>query len=135
MVSDTSRCTNVAPIELNKSSTVTLPKAALDEVNARFVNTLYCFLVGKKLAFPMVENYVKHAWVKFGLKRVMMHCGSFMFQFESKSGMEKVLESGPWRIQLVPFVLKIWKPNTLNLKENVSCVPLCVTSENFRNFK
>ncbi|GKC19951.1 hypothetical protein Tco_1022101 [Tanacetum coccineum] len=38
MVSDTSRCTNVAPIELNKSSTVTLPKAALDEVNARFVN-------------------------------------------------------------------------------------------------
>ncbi|GJV14413.1 zinc knuckle CX2CX4HX4C containing protein [Tanacetum coccineum] len=130
MVSDTSRCTNVAPIELNKSSTVTLPKAALDEVNARFVNTLYGFPVGKKLAFPMVENYVKHAWVKFGLKRVMMHCGSFMFQFESKSGMEKVLESGPWRIQLVPFVLKIWKPNTLNLKENVSCVPLWVKMHN-----
>ncbi|GJW77274.1 zinc knuckle CX2CX4HX4C containing protein [Tanacetum coccineum] len=72
MVSDTSRCTNVAPIELNKSSTVTLPKAALDEV----------------------------------------------------------LESGPWRIQLVPFVLKIWKPNTLNLKENVSCVPLWVKIHN-----
>ncbi|GJU37869.1 zinc knuckle CX2CX4HX4C containing protein [Tanacetum coccineum] len=130
MVSDTSRCTNVAPIELNKSSTVTLPKAALDEVNARFVNTLYGFPVGKKLAFPMVENYVKHAWVKFGLKRVMMHCGSFMFQFESKSGMEKVLESGPWRIQLVPFVLKVWLPNTLLKKDKVTNVPLwekCIT--------
>ncbi|GJT96132.1 zinc knuckle CX2CX4HX4C containing protein [Tanacetum coccineum] len=44
--------------------------------------------------------------------------------------MEKVLESGPWRIQLVPFVLKIWKPNTLNLKENVSCVPLWVKMHN-----
>ncbi|GJT00878.1 zinc knuckle CX2CX4HX4C containing protein [Tanacetum coccineum] len=130
MVSDTSRCTNVAPIELNKSSTVTLPKAALDEVNASFVNTLCGFPVGKKLAFLVVENYVKHAWVKFGLKRVMMHCGSFMFQFESKSGMEKVLESDPWRIQLVLFVLKIWKPNTLNLKENVSCVPLWVKMHN-----
>ncbi|GJT83453.1 pre-mRNA-splicing factor SYF1, partial [Tanacetum coccineum] len=59
MESDTSCCTNVAPIELNKSSTMTLPKAALDEVNARFVNTLYGFPVGKKLAFHMVENYTK----------------------------------------------------------------------------
>ncbi|GJU09720.1 zinc knuckle CX2CX4HX4C containing protein [Tanacetum coccineum] len=111
-------------------SAVALPKDAIDEINARFVNTLYGFPVGKRLAFPMVENYVKHAWAKFGLKRVMMHHGSFMFQFESQTGMEKVLESGPWRILLVPLILKVWMPNTLIQKESVSKVPLWVKMHN-----
>ncbi|GJS86895.1 hypothetical protein Tco_0769531 [Tanacetum coccineum] len=78
----------------------------------------------------MVENYVKHAWGKFRLKRVMMHYGFFMFQFDSKTGMEKVMEGGPWRIQLVPFILKVWMPNTLLKKEKVSNVPLWVKMHN-----
>ncbi|GKD91307.1 zinc knuckle CX2CX4HX4C containing protein [Tanacetum coccineum] len=61
----------------------------INEINARFVNTLYRFPIGKRLAFPMVENYVKYAWAKYGLKRVMMHHGFFMFQFDSDSGMVK----------------------------------------------
>ncbi|GKB04505.1 zinc knuckle CX2CX4HX4C containing protein, partial [Tanacetum coccineum] len=109
---------------------VALPKDAIDEINARFVNTLYGFPVGKRLAFPMVENYVKHAWTKFGLKRVMMHHGSFMFQFESQTGMEKVLESGPWRILLVPLILNVWMTNTLIQIESVSKVPLWVKMHN-----
>ncbi|GKD17105.1 zinc knuckle CX2CX4HX4C containing protein [Tanacetum coccineum] len=114
----------------DRSSAVSLPKEAIDEIYSRFVNTLYGFSVGKRLAFPMVENYVKHAWMKFGLKRVMMHHGFFMFQFESKSAMEKVMESGPWRIQLVPIILKVWTPNMLLQKEYVSCVPLWVKMHN-----
>ncbi|GKE59856.1 hypothetical protein Tco_1510223 [Tanacetum coccineum] len=66
--------TNDASIEQN--SAVCLPLEAIDEIKARLVNTLYGFRVGKRLAFPM---YVKHAWAKFGLKRVMMHHGFFMF--------------------------------------------------------
>ncbi|GJW31882.1 zinc knuckle CX2CX4HX4C containing protein [Tanacetum coccineum] len=103
---------------------------SIDEIKAHFVNTLYGFPVGKRLTFPMVENYVKHAWAKFGLKQVMMHHGFFMFQFDSKTGMEKVMEGGPWRIQLVPFILKVWMPNTLLKKEKVSNVPLWVKMHN-----
>nr|GEU94054.1 hypothetical protein [Tanacetum cinerariifolium] len=72
------------------SSAVCLPMEAIDESKARFVNTLYGFPVGKRLAFPVVENYVKYVWAKYGLKRVMMHHGFLMFQFDSSSGMEKV---------------------------------------------
>ncbi|GJU95584.1 zinc knuckle CX2CX4HX4C containing protein [Tanacetum coccineum] len=114
-VTDSSSHTN--DVVQNLSSAVSLPKEAIDEIKARFVNTLYGFHVGKRLTFPMVENYVKHAWAKFGLKRIMMHHGFFMFQFDSKSGMEKVMEGGPWRIQLVPIILKVWMPNTLLKKE------------------
>ncbi|GJW91016.1 zinc knuckle CX2CX4HX4C containing protein [Tanacetum coccineum] len=130
MVTDPSSHTNDAPIEQNISLVVSLPKDAVDEIKARFVNTLYGFSVGKRLAFPMVENYVKHAWAKFGLKRAMMHHGFFMFQFESKTSMEKVMEGGLWRIQLVPIILKVWMPNTLLQKENVSNVPLWVKMHN-----
>ncbi|GJT63382.1 zinc knuckle CX2CX4HX4C containing protein [Tanacetum coccineum] len=114
MVNETSSQSNEDALQ-DRSSVVSLPKEAIGEINARFVNTLYGFHVRKRLAFPMVDNYVKHAWMKFGLKRVMMHHGFFMFQFESKSGMDKVIEGGPWRIQLVPIILKIWKPKSVPL--------------------
>ncbi|GKA91010.1 hypothetical protein Tco_0812880 [Tanacetum coccineum] len=41
---------------------VTLPMEAVESVNARFVNTLYGYFIGDRLAFPLVENYVKNTW-------------------------------------------------------------------------
>nr|GEV92978.1 reverse transcriptase domain-containing protein [Tanacetum cinerariifolium] len=67
---------------------------------------------------------------KFGLKRVMLNHGFFFFQFDSSTGMEKVMEGGPWRIKLVPIILKVWMPNTILKRENVSIVPLWVKMHN-----
>nr|GFA74344.1 hypothetical protein [Tanacetum cinerariifolium] len=114
----------------NTTLAVSLPKDAVDEIRARFVNTLYGYSVGKRLAFPMVENYVKHAWAKFGLKRVRLNHGFFLFQFDSSTGMEKVTKGGPWRIKLVPIILKVWMPNTILKRENVAIVPLWVKMHN-----
>ncbi|GJR07606.1 zinc knuckle CX2CX4HX4C containing protein [Tanacetum coccineum] len=129
-VNDLNSHTNDAPVEHVISSAVCLPMEAIDEIKARFVNTLYGFPVGKRLAFPMVENYVKYAWAKYGLKRVMMHHGFFMFQFDSDSGMVKVMEDGPWRIQLVPIILNVWRPNTLLQKDKVTHVLLWLKMHN-----
>ncbi|GJY17952.1 zinc knuckle CX2CX4HX4C containing protein [Tanacetum coccineum] len=129
-VNDLNIDTNDAPVEHVISSAVCLPMEAIDEIKARFVNTLYGFPVGKRLAFPMVENYVKYAWAKYGLKRVMMHHGFFMFQFDSDSGMVKVMEDGPWRIQLVPIILNVWRPNTLLQKDKVTHVSLWLKMHN-----
>ncbi|GKC07668.1 zinc knuckle CX2CX4HX4C containing protein [Tanacetum coccineum] len=103
---------------------------AVDEIKLRFVNTIYGYSIGKRLAFPLVANFVKHAWAKFGLKHAMSHHDMFLFQFETKAGMEKVMEGGPWRINLVPIILKEWKPNTLLKKEEVYIVPLWVKMHN-----
>ncbi|GKF83493.1 zinc knuckle CX2CX4HX4C containing protein, partial [Tanacetum coccineum] len=40
------------------------------------------------------------------------------------------MEGGPWRINLVPIILKEWKPNTLLKKEEVYTVPLWVKMHN-----
>ena len=82
---------------------VTIPLEVVDEVSSRFANTLYGYFIGKRLAFPIVENYVRNTWAKFGLQRVMLNNSFFMFQFATKEGMERVLEEGPWLIRLVPI--------------------------------
>ncbi|GKE44277.1 hypothetical protein Tco_1471561 [Tanacetum coccineum] len=77
---------------------VAIPLAAVEEVSKRFNNTLYRYFIGKRLAFPIVENYVKNTWAKFGLERVMLQNGFFLFQFSTREGMEKI------KLRNVPIV-------------------------------
>ncbi|GJR54178.1 hypothetical protein Tco_1404699 [Tanacetum coccineum] len=79
-----------------EGAAVVLPMDAVDAMCSRFENTLYGYFIGKRLAFPLVENYVKNTWAKFGLKRIQLHENFFMFQFNTKEGMENVMENGPW---------------------------------------
>nr|GEX69986.1 hypothetical protein [Tanacetum cinerariifolium] len=92
-------------IDCVEGADVTILIEAVEEVSARFANTLFGYFIGKRLAFPLVENYVKNTWAKFGLKRVMLQNGFFFFQFATNEGMEKVIENGPWLIRLVPLIL------------------------------
>ncbi|GJU39274.1 hypothetical protein Tco_1192231 [Tanacetum coccineum] len=81
--------------EIVDGAAVAIPLDAVEEVSSRFENTLYGYFIGKRLAFRLVENYVKNTWSKYGLKRIQLHDEFFLFQFDTKEGMEGVLESGP----------------------------------------
>lgn len=109
---------------------VTIPLEVVDEVSYRFENSLYGYFIGKRLAFPIVDNYVKNTWAKFGLQRVMLHNGFFMFQFATKEGMERVLEEGPWLIRLVPIMLNIWTPNSKLKRDEITSVSAWVKIHN-----
>nr|GEX62178.1 hypothetical protein [Tanacetum cinerariifolium] len=101
-------------------------KKVVNEVSARFDNTLYGYFVGKKLAFPLVENYVKNTWMKYGLERVMNKNGFFFFQFTTHEGMEKVIENGHWLIRSVPLILNVWTPNAQVKKDEIKNVLIWV---------
>ncbi|GJX58889.1 zinc knuckle CX2CX4HX4C containing protein [Tanacetum coccineum] len=105
---------------------VIIPQEEVDSISARFDNSLYGYFVGKKPAFPVVQNYVKHAWAKFGFKHVMVHQGFFMFQFTTKDGMEKVLNHGLRRIRSVPLMLHVWNPNSELKRKVISKIPVWV---------
>ncbi|PWA95915.1 histone-fold protein [Artemisia annua] len=109
---------------------VTIPLKEIVDVSARFANTLYGYFIGKRLAFPIVENYVKNTWEKFGLERVMLNNGFFLFQFSTKDGMDKVLESGQWLIRSMPIFLNIWTPNNTLAKEEVTSAPVWLKLHN-----
>ncbi|GKF25004.1 zinc knuckle CX2CX4HX4C containing protein, partial [Tanacetum coccineum] len=113
-------------MEVVDGARVTIPLEAVEEVSSRFQNTLYGFFIGKRLAFRLVENYVKNTWAKFGLKRVMLESDFFLFQFETKEGMERVMEGGPWLIRLVPLFLNIWTPNTSLVKDKITSAPIWI---------
>ncbi|GKB66160.1 zinc knuckle CX2CX4HX4C containing protein, partial [Tanacetum coccineum] len=81
-----------------EGANVAIPLVAVEEVSKRFDNTLYRYFIGKRLAFPVVENY----------------------------GMERVLESGPWLIRQVPIMLNIWNPNSHLVKDTITSVPVWV---------
>ncbi|GJW12946.1 zinc knuckle CX2CX4HX4C containing protein [Tanacetum coccineum] len=116
--------------EVAEGVAVAIPIAAVEEVSARFENTLYGYFIGKRLAFPLVETYVKKTWAKYGLERVMLHSGFFFFQFATSDGIERVIESGPWLIRLVPLILNIWNPNLKLMRDAITTAPLWVKLHN-----
>ncbi|GKD16812.1 hypothetical protein Tco_1205970, partial [Tanacetum coccineum] len=79
--------------EIVQGANVAIPLVLVEEVSSRFANTLYGYFIGKRLAFPIVEIYVKYAWAKYGIERVMLNHG-FFFQFSTKEGMDKVSNDG-----------------------------------------
>ncbi|GJY27370.1 hypothetical protein Tco_0402096 [Tanacetum coccineum] len=66
-------------------------------ISDRFANTAYGFFLGKRVAYPVVANYVRNTWGKYGLVRSMFSSstGLFSFQFSSMEGLDDVLENGP----------------------------------------
>ncbi|GJV85608.1 probable methyltransferase PMT28 isoform X1 [Tanacetum coccineum] len=102
----------------------------IDKVSSRFENTLYGYFVGKRLAYQVVENYVNNVWSKYGLKRIQLHGEFFLFQFETKEGMNRVLDYGSWLIRRVPLILNIWSPNCDLHKAEIKKVPVWVKLHN-----
>ncbi|GJV91874.1 zinc knuckle CX2CX4HX4C containing protein [Tanacetum coccineum] len=102
---------------------VAIPLDAKEKVCEFFTNTIYGYFIGKRLAFPIVDMYVKNAWAKYGLEHAIMHKGFFLFKFWTMEGMNKVLENGSWLIRSVPLILNIWTANTRLHKDVIKAVP------------
>ncbi|XP_022014978.1 uncharacterized protein LOC110914498 [Helianthus annuus] len=56
--------------------------------------------------------------------------GFFFFKFDSKEGMMKVLEGGPWLIRKIPLFLNVWSPSVSLKKECIKSVPIWVKLHN-----
>ncbi|GJU55559.1 retrovirus-related pol polyprotein from transposon TNT 1-94 [Tanacetum coccineum] len=106
-----------------------LPQVAANMVKGRYDNSLMGFFVGKSLAFLVVQNYVNNVWSKFGLVKLMKNDdGVYLFKFSSKSGMEQVLERGPWLIRKSPIILNKWSSSMSLKKGEVTFMLVAFTS-------
>ncbi|GJX31537.1 hypothetical protein Tco_0241392 [Tanacetum coccineum] len=67
-------------------------------ISEQFAYTSYGFFLGKPVAYPIVANYVRNTWGKYGLIRSMFNSstGLFSFQFNSIEGLDVMLENGSW---------------------------------------
>ncbi|GJR14695.1 zinc knuckle CX2CX4HX4C containing protein [Tanacetum coccineum] len=106
---------------------ISIPRKVVENVSTRFEHTLYGYFIGKRMAFSVVEYFARNNWAKHGLKRIRMNNkGFFFFKFDSRAGLEAVLEGGPWMICNSPIILKKWSMDTRLLKEELTCIPIWV---------
>ena len=106
---------------------VSIPRRVVEKVSARLEYTLYGYFIGNRMAFPVVEYYVRNNWAKYGLKKIMLNAkGFFFFKFDTQAGLEAVLEDGPWLIRKSPIILKKWSIDTRLCKEELTRIPVWV---------
>ncbi|GJS16008.1 beta-caryophyllene synthase [Tanacetum coccineum] len=107
---------------------VAVPVESVRAISQQFVNTAYGFFLGKRVAYPVVANYVRNTWGKYGLVKSMLNSstGLFLFQFSSMDGLDSMLDNGSWFIRNNPLILKKWNPDVNLLKEDVVNVPVWV---------
>ncbi|GKE42174.1 hypothetical protein Tco_1469458 [Tanacetum coccineum] len=87
--------TLVAPA--SNGADVAISMKSVRIVHERICNTMYGFFLGKRVAYLVVESYVKNTLSKYGLVKSMMTTeGMFFFKFSSKDGMNALIENGPW---------------------------------------
>ncbi|GKB94140.1 hypothetical protein Tco_0980277 [Tanacetum coccineum] len=103
-----------------------LPKIAAAKVMRRYENSIVGFFVGKDPSFPVVQQYVSNTWRKFGFEKITRNKGVYLFKFASKSGMDQVLEKGPWLIRKSPIILNKWTACVSLKKGEVTKVPVWV---------
>ncbi|GJT38631.1 hypothetical protein Tco_0938496 [Tanacetum coccineum] len=79
---------------------ISIPRKVVEKVSTRFEHTLYGYFIGKRMAFPVVEYYARNKLGETCVKRFMndSKTGFFFFKFDSRAGLEAVLEGGPWLI-------------------------------------
>ncbi|GKA90832.1 retrotransposon protein, putative, unclassified [Tanacetum coccineum] len=105
-----------------------LKTKSIRAISERFANMAYGFFMGKCAAYPVVANYDRNTWGKYGLVKSMLNSstGIFSFQFSSMEGLDAMFENGLWFIHNNPLILKKWNPDVNLLKEDVSNVPVWV---------
>ncbi|XP_022042290.1 uncharacterized protein LOC110944955 [Helianthus annuus] len=99
---------------------VVLPRDSVRAVQEKLSNTLYGYFLGDRVAYPVVDYFVRNHWKRFGLQKSMMNAnGFFFFKFADEAGMLNVLKEGPWIIRSQPMFLNIWSPTSKLEKKEV----------------
>ncbi|GJR74639.1 putative reverse transcriptase domain-containing protein [Tanacetum coccineum] len=103
---------------------VAISLESIRAVSKQFANIAYGFFLGKRMAYPVVSNYVRNTLSKYGLVKSMFNSANelFFFQFSSMHGLDAMLENGLLFIRNNPLILKKWNPDVNLLKEDVDNV-------------
>ncbi|GJX17184.1 ribonuclease H-like domain-containing protein, partial [Tanacetum coccineum] len=115
-------------VPTNADYDVWLPLDLVHEVNDRIKNSLYKYFISKRLAFHVVEWFVRNNWEKYGFQKVSLAKG--FFKFSSIEGVDSVLRYGRWMICEIPIFLNKWSPFVSLLKEELSHVLVWVQFHN-----
>lgn len=92
---------------------------------------LYGYFIGTSMDYQVVNTNLRRMWRNHDLKEVTKTGAGFcLCKFKSEKGMKEVLESGPWLVNNVPFIINQWEPGVWLEKIEPHKVPLWVCIHN-----
>nr|GEZ53732.1 hypothetical protein [Tanacetum cinerariifolium] len=122
----------VQSVDINTKSTSYAGAASASAKDQPKVNSNFRTLVadpvfdGVNISIPrkiVEKEQMGETWAE----RIMMNSkGFFFFKFDSRAGLEAVLEGGPWLIRKSPIILKKWSMDTRLLKEELTRILIWV---------
>ena len=69
----------------NEDGPIIIPIENLRNASIPYTNTLYGYMIDKKLAFPMIQKEIRRLWKNMGLEEVFMNSkGFFFFKFSNE---------------------------------------------------
>ncbi|XP_021979685.1 uncharacterized protein LOC110875793 [Helianthus annuus] len=117
----------LASDSIHEGCDVVLPRESVRVVQNKMANTLYGYFLGDRVAYPVVDYFVRNNWKKYGVQKSMMNAnGFFFFKFSDEAGMLNALKDGPWIIRSQPLFLDIWSPTSKLEKKEVKKVQIWV---------
>ncbi|GKD70784.1 hypothetical protein Tco_1324874, partial [Tanacetum coccineum] len=77
-------------------------------ISERFVNTVNGYFLEKRVAYPVVANYVRNTLGKYGLDKLMLNSSTrlSLFHLSSMDGFDSMLGYRPWFIRNNSLTLK-----------------------------
>ncbi|KAJ9536643.1 hypothetical protein OSB04_un000192 [Centaurea solstitialis] len=119
------------PLVDKTQSKVRIPEVLAKHVMDQHRSTLFGYFLGPRLHFPIVEEYAKKTWGKFGFSAAMMNSnGFYFFKFNDIGGAKQVIENGPLMIRGVPLFVDLWDPSQGLSKPMHNTCPLWVKLHN-----
>ncbi|GKD76249.1 hypothetical protein Tco_1334531, partial [Tanacetum coccineum] len=103
---------------------VVVPVESIRAICDRFANRAYGFFLGKRVVYPVIANYVRNTWGKYGLVRSMFSSSTrlFFFQFSSMDGLDDMLKNGPCDDGLSAITTKLGTPLILDSYTSDMCI-------------
>ncbi|CAH1436138.1 unnamed protein product [Lactuca virosa] len=107
---------------------VIIPIENLKKASIPYTNTLYGYMIDKKLAFPVIQQEVRRLWKNVGLEEIFMNSkGFFFFKFSDEQGMLSILEGSPWLMfNNMPLFLQRWRPGLKLTKNSHDKIPVWI---------
>nr|GEV18797.1 zinc knuckle CX2CX4HX4C [Tanacetum cinerariifolium] len=122
----------VQSMDINTKSTSYPGVTGVSAKDQPKVNSNFCTLVadpvsdGVNVSIPrkvVKKEQLGETWAEKDYDEVQ---GFFFFKFDSRVGLEAVLEGGPWLIRKSPIILKKWSMDTRLLKEELTRILIWV---------
>ncbi|XP_020216874.1 uncharacterized protein LOC109800506 [Cajanus cajan] len=97
--------------ELDPCPKIYVTQEEFEEWCAPWKNSLVIQVLGKRVAFRMLDNKVQREWARTGVVRLIdMSEDHYLVQFTSEEDYKHALFEGSWLIEDHYIVVQIWKP-------------------------